>query len=66
MSNSYGNPPLTKSRNSELILCIDPAELNSNGHLNHTDMVTNVHTAVSTTNNEERKDVDKLEVEIEK
>ncbi len=57
MSNQYGNPPITKSRNSDLILCIDPAELNSNGHLNHTDMVTNVHTAVSTTNNEERVEI---------
>lgn len=57
MSNQYGNPAITKSRNSDLILCIDPAELNSNGHLNHTDMVTNVHTAVSTTNNEERVEI---------
>lgn len=53
MSNSYGNPPITKSRNSDLILCIDPAELNSNGHLNHTDMVTNIHTTVSTGSPEE-------------
>lgn len=53
MSNSYGNPPITQSRNSDLILCIDPAELNSNGHLNHTDMVTNIHTTVSTGSPEE-------------
>ena len=57
MSNQYGNPAITKSRNSELILCIDPAELNSNGHLNHTDMVTNVHTTVTTSNNEERVEI---------
>ncbi len=57
MSSQYGNPPLTKSRNSELILCIDPAELNSNGHLNHTDMVTNVHTTATTSNNEERVEI---------
>jgi hypothetical protein len=57
MSNSYGNPPITKSRNSDLILCIDPAELNSNGHLNHTDMVTNLHTTATTSNNEERVEI---------
>ncbi len=57
MSSQYGNPPLTKSRNSELILCIDPAELNSSGHLNHTDMVTNVHTTATTSNNEERVEI---------
>ena len=57
MSNQYGNPAITKSRNSDLILCIDPAELNSNGHLNQTNIVTNVQTAVSTTNNEERVEI---------
>ena len=57
MSNQYGNPAITKSRNSDLILCIDPAELNSNGHLNQTNIVTNVQTAVTTTNNEERVEI---------
>ena len=57
MSNQYGNPAITKSRNSDLILCIDPAELNSSGHLSQTDRVTNVHTTVSTSNNEERVEV---------
>lgn len=57
MSNSYGNPPITQSRNSDLILCIDPAELNSNGHLNHTDMVTDIHTTVSTGSPEEMVEV---------
>ena len=57
MSNQYGNPAITKSRNSDLILCIDPAELNSSGHLNHTDMVTNLHATAATSNNEERIEV---------
>ena len=57
MSSQYGNPAIAKSRNSDLILCIDPAELNSSGHLNHTDMVTNLHITATTSNNEERVEI---------
>lgn len=57
MSNQYGNPAIAKSRNSDLILCIDPAELNSSGHLSQTNMVTNVQTTATTANNEERVEV---------
>lgn len=56
MSNNYG-PNIAKSRNSDLMLCIDPVELNSSGHLSQTDIVTNVHTTVTTSNNEERVEI---------
>ena len=57
MSNQYGSSQIAKSRNSDLILCIDSAELNSSGDLNQTNMVTNVHHTVTTSNNEERVEI---------
>ena len=56
MSNNYG-PKIAKARNSGLILHIDPAELNSSGHLSQTNIVTNYQTATTTASNEERVEV---------
>lgn len=46
----HNNPKLITD---DLCLCVDAADLNSSAHLNQTNLVTNVHTTVSTSTAEE-------------